>query len=220
MGKKIEIKLEGLFLKNNVKIIRRKEDIIILLLKIMKLLLIKDYSKDDIKGKVILKIDKMSRLIFETENKYFSFNFPFAIEIDELSDSIKIFDSILNVEIDEILISTLIGIFNRKLESDNSLEDIFYEFIYEFGTFTIDDVGFDADIIRKIVEKLSMFECGYLRYDYDIEHQDGYIHPINHIDVNYSGESTFKLGLKNKITIEEFIDILDLRTNCYHLNKV
>lgn len=65
-----------------------------------------------------------------------------------------------------------------------------------------------------------MFECGYLRYDYDVEYQNGHIHPINHLDVNYSVGSTFKLGFQDIITIEDFIDILDLKTNCHYLNKI
>lgn len=214
MEKSFEIQIEKFFLKKVVKAIRRKEDIIILLLETIKIFLMKDFIEvTEAKGKIILKVDKMSRLIFQIENKYFSFNFPFNIEVDESSSDIRVYDSILGIDIDDKLISVLISIFNQKIITDRCLDDIYYELVCGDNTLNINDIWI-------LVERLSMFECGYLRYDYDVENQDGHIHPINHLDINYSVGSTFKLGFKDIITIDDFIDILDLKTNCHYLNKI
>jgi hypothetical protein len=212
MGKSFEIQIEGFFLKKVVKAIRRKEDIIILLLETIKLFLMEDFIEvTEVKGKIILKIDKMSRLIFKIENKYFSFNFPFNVEVDEAKSDIRVYDSLLGIDIDDKLISILISIFNQKITTNRCLDDIYYELVC--GDNILNDIWI-------LVERLSMFECGYLRYDYDVEYQNGHIHPINHLDVNYSVGSTFKLGFQDIITIEDFIDILDLKTNCHYLNKI
>lgn len=214
MEKSFEIQIEKFFLKKVVKAIRRKEDIIILLLETIKIFLMKDFIEvTEAKGKIILKVDKMSRLIFQIENKYFSFNFPFNIEVDESASNIRVYDSILGIDIDDKLISILISIFNQKITNDRCLDDICYELVCGDNTLNIDD-------ILILVERLSMFECGYLRYDYDVKRQDGHIHPINHLDINYSVGSTFKLGFPDIITIDDFIDILDLKTNCHYLNKI
>ncbi|ELC8460391.1 hypothetical protein QYB77_002574 [Clostridium perfringens] len=214
MEKSFEMQIEKFFLKKVVKAIRRKEDIIILLLETIKIFLMKDFIEvTEAKGKIILKVDKMSRLIFQIENKYFSFNFPFNIEVDKSVSNIRIYDSILGIDIDDKLISILISIFNEKIITDRCLDDIYYELVFGDNTLNIND-------IRILVERLSMFECGYLRYDYDVERQDGHIHPINHLDINYSVGSTFKLGFPDIITIDDFIDILDLKTNCHYLNKI
>lgn len=214
MGKSFEIQIEEFFLKKVVKAIRRKEDIIILLLETIKIFLMEDFIEvTEGKGKIILKVDKMSRLIFQIENKYFSFNFPFNIEVDEVSSNIRFYDSLLGIDIDDKLISILISIFNQKITTNRCLDDIYYELVCGDNILNINDIW-------ALVERLSMFECGYLRYDYDVEYQNGHIHPINHLDVNYSVGSTFKLGFQDIITIEDFIDILDLKTNCHYLNKI
>ncbi|MDU5210555.1 MAG: hypothetical protein E6441_11570 [Clostridium sp.] len=214
MEKSFEIQIENFFLKKVVKAIRRKEDIIILLLETIKIFLMKDFIEvTQVKGKVILKVDKMSRLIFQIENKYFSFNFPFNIEVDESSSNIRVYDSTLGIDIDDKLISVLISIFNQKIITERCLDDIYYELVCGDNNLNINDIWI-------LVERLSMFECGYLRYDYDVENLDGHIHPQNHLDINYSVGSTFKLGFKDIITIDDFIDILDLRTNCHYLNKI
>ena len=212
MEKLFEKPIQETFFKKVVKPIRRKEDIIILLLETIKIFLMKDFIEvTEEKGKVILKIDKMSRLIFQIENKYFSFNFPFNIEKDKTS--FRVYDSLLGIDIDNKFISTLISIFNQRVMTNSFLDDIYYELACE-------DNSINIDPIRILVERLSMFESGYLRYDYDTKHQKEHIHPINHLDVNYSDGSTFKLGFKDSITIDDFIDILDLKTNCHYLNKI
>lgn len=62
-------------------------------------------------------------------------------------------------------------------------------------------------------------EYGYVRYDYDQEHCNGNLHPLNHLDVNFSSNVQYKLGLENTINLDTFIDILDLKTDCYFLNN-
>ena len=63
------------------------------------------------------------------------------------------------------------------------------------------------------------FEIGYLRYDYDERYNNGDIHPLNHLDINFTNGSTFKLGLKEKINQTVLDDIVDTGTNCHYLVK-
>lgn len=60
-------------------------------------------------------------------------------------------------------------------------------------------------------------ETGYIRYDYDPVHENQKLHPLHHLDVNYSGSVTYKLGLKKHIELEEMRDILDVSTECKYL---
>lgn len=196
-----------------VKRIGRKEDIILLLLETMKIFLIDEIPRiHKSKGKVIIRIEKMSRVIFEFENKYFSFNFPFSIEDNSYGVITRIYDSASGINLDSKNISMLIRIFDEKLQANCIIEDAYYKLASEDGIDNLSE-------IRYLVEKLIFFESGYLRYDYDEDNENGYLHPIHHFDINFSGGGTFKVGLDDKISVDNFIDVLDLTTDCYYLQN-
>ena len=74
-----EIKMRD-FLKDKVQQpIRGKRDIILLLLETIKMFGNPEGSKLDVEGKIMICIDKMSRVFYETQDKYFSFLFPFSL---------------------------------------------------------------------------------------------------------------------------------------------
>jgi hypothetical protein len=67
-------------------------------------------------------------------------------------------------------------------------------------------------------------EDGYIRYDmnevgYKEAKEKGFEHrhPLNHLDVFYTSKATFKLGLKKAIINDEFIDYLNIKTDCKYL---
>ena len=210
MAKTVALNVGESFLEKIIKPIRKKEDIIVLLLESMKMFLVGNIiDNKDSKGKVIIRVDKMSRIIFEIKDKYFSFNFPFNLENREL---IKFYDSGIGIDIDNKVVSILLGIFNDELIKNDSLEEIYYELAYIEGIPEIENVW-------RLVRKLMLFESGYLRYDYDLDRANGKLHPIHHFDICFSSGNSFKVGLDDKIDIDEFIDILDIQTECYYLGK-
>lgn len=42
---------------------------------------------------------------------------------------------------------------------------------------------------------------------------------LNHFDINMSKIGHVKLGLYNKLTFKQFLDILNPETNCYYLSS-
>jgi hypothetical protein len=64
-----------------------------------------------------------------------------------------------------------------------------------------------------------MLEAGYIRYDYDEEHEKGVMHPLHHLDINYSNQSTYKIGLKEEIDSITLKEILDIKNDCWFLNS-
>lgn len=217
MAKQIEFNIGEFFLGKVSKIIRKKEDVIILLLETVKMfstgIVIPDSER---KGKVILKIDKMSRLFFEIENKCFSFNFPFSIK-ESTEKEIIVYDCILDISLDAKIISIFLSIFSAKVLDKESLEDIFFELL-EVEDLVSNKIS-NRNIVWKILEKLMLFESGYLRYDYDLEYENGLMHPINHLDICFSSGNTFKIGLHDNYNIERLVDIMDIQTECYFLEK-
>lgn len=219
MGKIIELKI-GKYLVDKASFpIREKKDIIILLLETLDMILSGNIVEDDeAKGKIIIKIEKMSRIFFEIENKYFSFNFPFLIEeFEDEEKKYKIYDSNLGIDLNNKIISKILTIFSRDILNTEHLED-FYEELEQIE----DDYDRSQPTTNtwSILKKLFSFESGYLRYDYDPKNENGKLHPIHHYDFCFSTGNTFKLGLDNKINIQEFIDMVDTRTECYFLKKI
>lgn len=83
---------------------------------------------------------------------------------------------------------------------------------------SVDDIAqFDLRIWA-LFRDLLISEEGYIRYDYDEEHENGHHHPINHFDVFFSNSSTFKLGLHSRTDIDAFIDLLDSNTECHYVS--
>ena len=90
------------------------------------------------------------------------------------------------------------------------------------------------DRLWSLLKSIFMLEDIYIRYDYDPKHADDgngereinldeagnpiITHPLHHLDVFYSPEQTFKIGLTDKIDYEILLDILDSRTKCRMLS--
>lgn len=201
----------GEFLAEKVRRpVRSKKDIILLLLETMKLF---DRPEEEggKSGRIILCIDKMSRIFFQTEDKYFSFLFPFSLEKQECH--YRIYDKITDYELSEKIISMLIRIFSQSDAFEQSFEraiDYIIESMEEYEFENIDDIW-------RLVIRLWYMEDGYVRYDHDPQRQRADIHPLYHLDINYSPGAAYKLGLRKPLLIGEFKDILDLKTDCAYL---
>ncbi len=171
------------------------------------MLLNPNVNTEDIAGKIILKIDKMNRLFFFSSKKYFSIVFPF-FSIKEGDNYIFSFRN--KIEIDSHLISQVISIIQcNEFKADCSLD--FVAPIYEY------EEEYDENFWIFLRELLLM-EDGYIRYDFDEEHKNGDLHPLNHYDIFYSSHATFKIGLDRVLEEDEFIDLLNTKTNCKFLN--
>ncbi|WP_338981326.1 hypothetical protein [Fusobacterium nucleatum] len=194
------------------KPIRNKTDTITIIIETITYLLIYNcFPKEDIQsyGDIIIKIEKMNRIIYSLENKIYSLGFPFNIqELD--NEEYKIYDKECNIEFSNKFISIL----KDKLKCYFSINDDIDEFYLKFI-----EADLELDILKEVwqvLKKFILFECGYLRYDYDEEHKNGDIHPLNHYDIYYTNTNTFKIGLDNKIDLEKFVDLLNLNTNCHY----
>ncbi|MDX8572654.1 hypothetical protein OZ666_13260 [Elizabethkingia sp. HX QKY] len=166
--------------------------------------------------KVILHIDKMNRIFFVSKTKMYSITFPFSVNIDSHTDHVTL-DYKEIMEINSLTISNLLEIIKSSyLSSHNCLEFIEPIIFYE-----------DNQKINywNVLRDLLLLEDGYLRYDYDEKgFQDArekgkeHKHPLNHLDIFYTNQATFKVGLENQYLYEDFRNILDLEEDCKYLN--
>lgn len=168
----------------------------------------KDFSSEKIR--LIIYIDKMSRIFIEEKEKIHTFFFPFKLRVD--NNKYTLFSN--DAEISNVTCSVMSAIFNN-LSDEESLE-----FILEQYWDVADDLGLPKEeekVYSKLITYLLTFESGYLRLDHD-ESERGRgkreAHPIDHIDCNYTDGASFKLGLSSSIACSDLIDILDINTPC------
>lgn len=165
-------------------------------------------------GKLILIVDKMSRLFFQNEKKSYTITFPFLVLYDE--NEIK-FISKDNLEIDSFLISNTVTVINSGSIMDASSLD-FYGSLLEYE--------YNDDNFWIFFRDLLLLEDGYIRYDTD---EKGYLeakekgyehrHPLTHCDLFYTNRATFKLGLEKELSLDDFIDIVNIKTDCRYMKN-
>ncbi len=149
-------------------------------------------------------IDKMSRLFFYMDGKFFSIAFPFIVEFNK--DAVVSISSYTGKELNNKSISDIISILDSKeFKINNSIID----FYIEPGDINIENIS--------LLEEMFMFEPSYIRYDHDFNNENGKLHPLNHLDFNYSQYGTFKVGLNHIIDECFFENIQNIRTDCLFL---
>jgi len=203
--------LRKLFPPNRVK---SKLQVLNILLETIRYCL--SYNLDEIhssQGKIVLIVDKMSRIFFSSENKSYSISFPFL----SLQDKEGIRFSFENIDLDAYLVSNLIGVITNEGFMDGSSLELFESLV---------DFEKENEQIWCILRELLLYEDGYIRYDNDIigfnkAKENGYEHrhPLNHFDFFYTNRATFKLGSETIIGIDEFIDILNIKTDCKYIKN-
>lgn len=205
--------------------VREKKHIVNLLLEVVGILISDVKPSNKGFGEFVIQIDKMSRVFFSLSNgdghelKIFSFNFPYAIRENE--EGLDVVCVPEQIEVNNAYLSALKslavdGIFDEKNNGILSPLDFAEIFERNIRILGLEEIKVEEEILS-LVRKLTLFEPGYIRYDFDVERADPLMHPLHHLDIHYSSNATFKLGFPSSLEISSFIDILDIRTACYHI---
>lgn len=197
--------------------IKTKKQILKILLETTRMMLVEN-SDDTVRSndsffKVV--IDKMSRVFYFTEKKYYSIFFPFTYIIDNGKGIITYKNEI---EINSMIISNVLEILNdSRFESNYCLD--FIEPISEIESHFEDKLWY-------LIKELLILEDGYVRFDNDLENyikakkaQKEHTHPENHLDIFYLSGNTFKIGLESILKTSEFEDYFNTNTDCKYLKN-
>lgn len=208
--------------------IRTKSNIIAIIIEVSRFLIVsKPQPQENIlssiePGKIRLGIyiDKMSRIFISENAKIHSFSFPFQLK----EEGERYIISFENNIITNVMLSVLSRVF-QDISDTGSVEEIVEEFWGADEEFQLSSD--EKDVIEKLITYLLCFEPGYLRLDDETvqksedaknkRKKDKITHPDIHIDMNYSGATTFKLGLVNLITCEQLIDLVNINEPCMFL---
>jgi hypothetical protein len=162
--------------------------------------------------KMILHKDKMSRLLFVGVNKIYSIAFPF--NIIKITSDVVLINYKNQFDIDSQNISILLSLLKSPaINSEDCLE-------------FIDPITNYSQNLWSTFRDLLLLEDGYIRYDkdevgFEKAKTDGHEHrhPLNHIDIFYTNQVTFKLGLNQEYTNKDLIDLMDRKTDSKYLNS-
>ena len=158
-------------------------------------------------GKLSVNVSKMSRLFIEKENCIYSIHMPFTIK-KRTDSEIPAFHSQAVGEISNQLVSEVFSIFDTQSTKTACISNLADEVLSKSGCIE----GF-----WPFFWSLLSFESGYLRYDFDMKNENGLKHPPHHLDIFFSSNSTFKIGLNNQLNVASFTDVLEPNTNCHFL---
>lgn len=200
--------------------IRHKMDLMSLYLRLMIELLNEEveFSLSEETNFVLIKSKDTYRYVIVKENQIMSSILPFRFNFDcnvEFNFNQEL------VDLNDLYV-LLLCVDKVKDEIQNGIDLLSDDIRALIDEVLIQDLNFNSNIeykYKKLLNHMFFQEDGYLRFDYDQENCNGHIHPLNHIDINYSNSSTFKLGLKAKVDFHAFWDILRSDTNCFYLEK-
>lgn len=162
-------------------------------------------------------IDKMARLFIVEEAQIFSVTFPFNINLNESKVTFRHF------EISHSVLAAINSIVQESIELYNieSLIDCIWENTKEMAL-----TAEEKEIVDQIIYHLMSYEIGYIRYDIDPINAQKYkergklnMHPENHFDINYTSSATYKIGLKSAITVPDFVNFLNINTDCWFIKN-
>lgn len=156
---------------------------------------------------------KRAFLVNQDGTKIISFSFPFIIKTS--SPDYKARNSIYSIhycgQAGIILprnISEALAILLKYSSRDDNL----------YNELIFDDEDEIAPESFRLFEYILFSEDGYIRYDYDYQHQNAVTHPLNHFDIHYSDPSHYKIGLPSKLELKTFLTIIDKDKVCSKLD--
>lgn len=156
--------------------------------------------------------EKIQRIFFF--NKYPEYNgksmytiqslvFPFKITENTSDGEMKIWYRSLtvNIEFDSRVISQIKTVINIINDQELTWGDTW---IYELLNLLHGSM-IDGEKLFYIVNEFLTFDFGYLRFDNDPEHESEN-HPRYHIDIHLDNKATYKLGVYDILSTNEFIE--------------
>lgn len=137
--------------------------------------------------------------IFYSNAKYVSAVFPFNYSLTKNQFYYG------PVDINRLTISHIRNIMD-KIDEPEGLKKI--EDKCNSGVSPSDDeyvTDSDFDLAKKLLD----IEPGYIRFDHDPKNENGRIHPLFHLDINYDSGATYKIGLEDQISPSRFFELLN-----------
>lgn len=163
----------------------------------------------DIRGnylnKVVIAKSRMVRMFAFKETKYLSLALPFTFRLEDGRIGFYYKSDV----IDSLLWSKMITKYRDHSDMDSWMLDYLV----------------DESLEASFYFALAGCDLGYVRYDWDeegyraaVERNAPHQHPKHHLDIHHSDYSTFKVGLDDGLSPEDFIEIVNNENDRWYVN--
>ncbi|WP_333616488.1 hypothetical protein [Bacteroides pyogenes] len=199
------------------RLIKNKTQLVRILLETIRYMMYQ-HDLDNPKGKIVIFVDRMSRLFFFSKEKYYSISLPMTIKkLNPVEESAPKYEFELNgMKLTSELISSVIRLTDLRFEQISCAID--------FADILDEEESRLGKDVWCVFRDLLLSEEGYVRYDKDTgaymeakNKQQPDLHPENHLDICIHSKNQFKIGLKEELSENDFIDIFNLKTDCKFL---
>lgn len=214
MGKELTFTMSEQIIDMASKPLRKREDAILLLLYTIRMFDLDESELNIHSESIKISINKMNRIFYLLKGKMFSMQFPFRIESDDTQKVSRIYDGVTGILINATTLSFLIGMFEQINRPETDFETVF-EIMMKSEQ---NNDEFTMEQMWTLFSHLLKYDLGYIRYDIDPEHENGRLHPLNHLDICLDSSATYKIGLNQEIGFDNFKDILDVTTESWYIS--
>lgn len=150
---------------------------------------------------------RLHRAFIVKNNQIVSFSFPFAVYTKKGSRQVCI--NYRSIKLDATLISEATSIANEYKKA-NSFAEV---------ANSLDLADHQVKDAVTVFETILSLEPSYMRYDYDQKSSNGQMHPMYHIDVNFTKDSSYKIGLYAPASMPKIVSILSQSSRCFYLEQ-
>lgn len=213
MGKEFMFRMSKQIAEMSIKPLRSREEAVLLLLYTIRMFDVSIFLAEERSENVKISIDKMNRIFYLLDRKLFSMQFPFCIDDSSKEDELIIYHNLTGTVISPMVLSFLIEAFEKMNRKEMDFETIF-EIIMEPE---VNEDNFTTKEMWLLISHLLKYDLGYIRYDIDPEHENGRMHPLNHLDICLDTAATYKIGLNKRIEFDDFKNILDITNECWYI---
>ncbi len=192
--------------------VKTPKDFVITVIKVLELVNTWGNSEEPIHLQypyLYIDTNQLKRAFIVRSNQIVSFAFPFSIyeRVDVYGKGYMCINY-WDIELNDIIISLAMSI-AKSFDFNKST--------YASVAKSIDLSDDDMRCATRVFEAVLALEPSYVRYDYDKNAGRGMVHPINHLDLNYNNEYSYKVGLYGGMKMNDFKDFLSVGTDCWYI---
>ena len=157
---------------------------------------------------------ELGRAFMSVGSTLHSFAFPFTLRVDEHARHAYAYWRCFSI--DSAVASLAVSVLQGPTDPFANLSETVLGVAVDYFT----DSNIDLNAVVDMLSYLSNLDDGYFRQDCDAEHENGHIHPANHIDLYHADRISLKFGLSEPLTMETLRGLVNKGEPAFYLRSM